>query len=380
MSQLRILLFLLFLLPISLLAQVRIIVEQVPATTPIDAELYVAGSFNNWKAGDSNFRLQKNQFGQFYIEFFPTQPLGVFEYKITRGSWASVEGNNQGGFRSNRVLNYNTGGVTQEIEIETWEDLNGGEAASTAAPNVEVLATSFFIPQLNRYRRIWIYLPPDYKTSNRRYPVVYLHDGQNMFDRLTSFSGEWQLDESMNGMFQFGDPGAILVGIDNGGVHRLNEYSPWVNQKYGGGEGDELAAFIVNDLKPFIDREFRTLADPNHTAIVGSSMGGLLALYMAVEYQQVFGRAGIFSPALWFSDEAFQHVYRKGKQKDVRFYLLGGVNEGSDMVGKLQYLHKVLTDVGFNGNSIFLNIHQDGQHSEWYWAREFPGAYQWLFQ
>ncbi|MEO1713471.1 MAG: alpha/beta hydrolase-fold protein, partial [Bacteroidota bacterium] len=320
------------------------------------------------------------QFGQFYIEFFPTQPLGVFEYKITRGSWASVEGNNEGGFRSNRVLNYNTGSVTQEIEIETWEDLNGGQAASTAAPNVDVLATSFFIPQLNRYRRIWIYLPPDYETNNRRYPVVYLHDGQNMFDRLTSFSGEWQLDESMNGMFQFGDPGAILVGVDNGGPHRLNEYSPWVNQKYGGGEGDELAAFIVQNLKPFIDREFRTLGDRNNTAIVGSSMGGLLALYMAIEYQQVFGRAGIFSPALWFSDEAFQHVYRKGKQQDVRFYLLGGVNEGSDMVGKLRYLNKVLTDVGFHGKDIFLNTHQDGQHSEWYWAREFPGAYQWLFQ
>lgn len=380
MTPIRILLLLLFGLPLAATAQVRLIVEQVPATTPIDTDLYVAGTFNDWNPGDPNYKLQKNKFGQFFIEFFPTQPLGILEYKLTRGSWASVEGNEEGNYLPNRVVNYNATPVTEMLEVEAWEDLDGAQVASTAAPNVEVLATSFFIPQLNRYRRIWIYLPPDYQTTNKRYSVIYLHDGQNMFDKLTSFSGEWQLDESMNGMFQFGDPGAILVGVDNGGPHRINEYSPWLNEKYGGGEGDELAEFIVKDLKPFIDREYRTIPDRAHTAIMGSSMGGLLALYMAIEYQQTFGRAAIFSPSLWFSDQAFEHVYRKGKQQNVRFYLLGGTNEGSDMVGKLKYLVKVLTDVGFDGQQIFLNTHQDGQHSEWYWAREFPGAYQWLFR
>ena len=108
---------------------------------------------------------------------------------------------------------------------------------STARAGVSVLDTAFAMPQLKRTRRVWVYLPPDYATSERRYPVLYMHDGQNLFDAATSYAGEWGIDETLDSLHAAGDPGVIVVGIDNGGERRLDEYSPWRNERHGGGEG-----------------------------------------------------------------------------------------------------------------------------------------------
>src|SRR5205085_11725242 len=126
------------------------------------------------------------------------------------------------------------------LTVLSWEDISGSGPSSTAAANVQVLNTSFFMPQLNRSRKIWLYLPPDYYTTSKTYPVLYMEDGQNLFDNATSFSGEWQIDETLNTLHSQGNYGAIVVGIDNGGGERLNEYSPWVNATYGGGQGDQI--------------------------------------------------------------------------------------------------------------------------------------------
>ncbi|MDV7392611.1 alpha/beta hydrolase-fold protein, partial [Arthrospira platensis SPKY1] len=168
------------------------------------------------------------------------------------------EGNANGGFLPNRTFNFTGNPQTLNLSILTWEDLGGG-SNSTAAANVQIMNNAFFMPQLNRSRRIWVYLPPDYNTSNKHYPVIYMKDGQNLFDQATSFSGEWQVDETLNTLFNQGDYGAIVVGIDNGGSERLNEYSPWVNAQYGGGQGNAYMAFVAETLKPHIDANFRTL-------------------------------------------------------------------------------------------------------------------------
>ncbi len=160
---------------------------------------------------------------------------------------------------------------------------------------------SFIIPQLNRERRIWMYLPPDYEVSNEAYPVVYMHDAQNLFDETTSYSGEWSVDETLDRLFKDKNLKLIVVGIDNGGEKRLDEYSPWKNEKYGGGEGDAYLDFVVNTLKPYIDNNFNTLKDKTNTAIIGSSMGGLISHYAALKYPEVFGKIGVYSPAFWFS-------------------------------------------------------------------------------
>ena len=167
---------------------------------------------------------------------------------------------------------------------------------STAQPNVHVLAP-MPIPGLDRERTIRIYLPPGYERSGRRYPVLYLHDGQNLFDAATSFIGEWEVDESLNRLAKKSGIELIAVGIDNGGDHRLQELAPLDNAKGLAPEGDPYLAFIVKIVKPYVDAHYRTKPDRADTAIGGSSLGALISHYALYRYPQTFGKALLFSPS-----------------------------------------------------------------------------------
>lgn len=130
-----------------------------------------------------------------------------------------------------------------ECAIATWrDDYPDEEKQHTASKNVRVLDTAFFMPQLNRSRRIWVYLPPGYDAGKRKYPVLYMHDGQNLFDNFTSGFGEWGVDEWLDSLGLLGKQECIVVGIDNGSK-RLNEYNPFYNNEYGEGEGDRYLIF-----------------------------------------------------------------------------------------------------------------------------------------
>ncbi|MBV6655616.1 MAG: alpha/beta hydrolase, partial [Mameliella sp.] len=231
---------------VSSFAQVTFTITSIPENTPEDATIYAAGNFNSWNDGNADYALTAEADGTYTLTFEPAP--GTLEFKFTRGSWATVEGNATGGYLPNRTLNYEGGTLEVDLEILSWE--GDSPATSTAADNVFLLDEDFYMPQLDRNRRIWIYLPPDYNTSDATYPVLYMHDGQNLFDAATAAFGEWEVDESLNALFQDGDPGVIVVGIDNGGGLRLNEYSPWINPSYGGGEGAAYVDFIVETLKP----------------------------------------------------------------------------------------------------------------------------------
>jgi predicted alpha/beta superfamily hydrolase len=361
---------------LNLLAQLTLRVTSIPVNTPAGDNIFVAGSFNGWDPGNAAYMLQP-QGGQVYaITINP--PAGNLQFKFTRGSWQTVEGNASGGFLPNRTYNYSGGVDTVSLQILSWE----GGGGSTAASNVSILSQSFFMPQLNRNRRIWIYLPPDYEDSGKDYPVLYMQDGQNVFDATTAFAGEWEVDESLNQLFDEGDKGVIVVAIDNGGANRINEYSPWVNPSYGGGQGAAYVDFIVETLKPYVDDNFRTLPGREHTGIMGSSMGGLISLYAAIEHQQVFSKAGVFSASFWFSSQSYAHVTSTGKQADMRIYLIAGQLEGSSggQVADMNTMYNTLRAAGFSADEVLAVAHADGQHSEWYWAREFPDAYEWLFR
>lgn len=355
-------------------AQLTINVTSVPANTPMDDDIYIAGNFNGWDPGDSDYKLTDNENGTFSITFTPG--TNNLQFKFTRGSWETVEGNAQGQFIPNRTLSYGGGQQTEDVIIAGWEGNGGG---STLADNASILSNDFQIPQLDRTRRIWLYLPPDYETTDKTYPVLYMHDGQNLFDASTSFAGEWEVDESLNELFENGDGGIIVVGIDNGGIHRLDEYSPWINAQYGGGEGDEYVDFIVQTLKPHIDANFRTKPDRDNTGIMGSSMGGLISMYAAVEHQDVFSKAGIFSPSFWFSSQVYSHVENTGKEHDMKFYIMGGALESPTLIQQMEAMETTLLESGFEEAEVLVVTHADGQHSEWYWRREFPDAYSWLF-
>lgn len=371
----------LWVLPLWLSAQLTLKITSLPTNTPANATLYAAGTFNNWNAASSAHIFAKQADGAYTLTISPA--VGTVEYKVTRGGWPTVEGNADGKFRPNRTVSYNGSPKTETITIQSWEDLGasgGGTGGGTAAGNVTIIDNNFFIPQLNRNRRIWLYLPPDYATSTKRYPVLYMHDGQNLFDVRTSFSGEWQIDESLNELFRKGDYGCIVVGIDNGGSTRLDEYSPWVNAQYGGGQGDEYTDFIVQTLKPYLDAHYRTQADRQGTAIMGSSMGGLVSMYAFAERQDVFSKAGVFSPAFWFAgDEPVKHVLAHPRQGDGRIYFLAGGAEPASVATNVRSVADAMTKGGFSNNEIYVKTPTDGAHAEWFWAREFPAAYQWLF-
>ncbi len=369
---------LLLFLGLHLPAQLTLQVTAIPDNTPEDAVIHLAGNFNNWDPGHPDYILTESEDGALEITIDPSP--GQLEFKFTRGSWATVEGNAAGGFLPNRTYAYEGAAQTTELTILSWEDLGGSGGNSTAADNVTVLAEDFYIPHLDRYRRIWLYLPPDYETSEKAYPVLYMQDGQNVFDAATSFAGEWEVDEALNALFEAGNEGVIVVAIDNGGAERINEYSPWINPDYGGGQGDQYLAFITETLKPHIDANYRTLPGREHTGIMGSSLGGLISFYGAIEYQEVFSKAGVFSPSFWFAEECYSHVAQTGKAADMRIYLLAGESEGNGaVVADMQAMYDTLLSAGFSEAELAFVTHADGAHSEWYWAREFPAAYEWLF-
>lgn len=363
------------LLQVLVFAQLTLKITSLPQNTPSDAAIYVAGTFNNWAPDNPDFILQKQEDGSRQITVTPSS--GLVKFKFTRGGWDSVEGNASGDFRPDRQLQYDGTAQSLDLSILSWEGQSTGN--STAAENVQVISENFAIPQLDRQRRIWIYLPPDYESSSKYYPVLYMQDGQNLFDASTSFGQEWQVDESLNQLFEQGDPGVIVVGIDNGGGNRLNEYTPWSNPTYGGGEGEAYVNFLVETLKPYIDSNYRTRPEREYTGIIGSSLGGLISMYAVINRQDIFSKAGIFSPSFWFTDEVYRLVEELGKQEDLRIYMIGGVTESSSMVNDLNRMYSSLRTVGFQTEELQLLTHQDGQHSEWYWAREFPAAYKWLF-
>ena len=364
---------------LSIYAQVTFTITSIPSNTPQDDDIYLAGNFNGWDAQDVSYILTNNGNGTHSITFTPE--VGELLFKFTRGGWETVEGNENGGFVLDREYIYNGGVMSEDFTIAGWEDLDGtGGGNSTAADNVYLLDDDFYMPQLNRNRQIWIYLPPDYNSTTKNYPVLYMQDAQNLFDAATSFSGEWEVDETLNALHANGDYGCIVIGIENGGAQRLDEYSPWFNTTHqAGGEGDEYVEFIVNDLKPYVDANYRTFSGRDYTGIMGSSMGGLISHYAGIGYQDVFGKVGAFSCSFWFSEESYNQVGNEGDQSDMRIYYLVGQGEGQSMVDDTEGMYNLMLANDFSENELLKDIDSDGQHSEWYWRREFAGAYQWLF-
>jgi predicted alpha/beta superfamily hydrolase len=250
----------------------------------------------------------------------------------------------------------------------------------TATDNVQVLPYQFVMPELERQRSIRLYLPPSYQTSDKRYPVIYMHDGQNLFDDFTAFAGEWQVDESLNQLADKQGLEVIVVGIDNGGDLRMNELSPWENKRFGEAQGKQYMDFVVDVVKPYIDTNFRTQSDRLHTAIMGSSMGGLISHYGVHAYPEVFSKAGIFSPAYWYSQDVFSFTKFKKAPLDARLYVMYGDKEGDGMIADTDKMLRQLRQQGHPRQNFLFKRVPNGEHNEQLWRTEFTEAVQWLFQ
>jgi len=361
------------------IAQVSFVVNSVPSDTPADAKIYIAGDFNSWQPGDSRFQLTKRGDGTFYFHLDAQDEGNKIQFKFTRGSWETVEKGLSGEEIDNRSFTFGNGD-TVKVKINNWAD-QGAEnpSGSTAAENVRIVDNNFYIPQLDRSRRIWIYLPPGYDSTSISYPVLYMHDGQNLFDTKTSYAGEWEVDETFNKLAAEGIQVPIAVGIDNGGSYRIEELTPWVNVDYGGGKGKLYMRFIVETLKPFIDAHYRTLPDREHTGIMGSSLGGLISYYGVLKFQDVFSRSGDFSPSFWYSDSIWSFTRHEGKKAGIRFYMLAGGDEGENTVDNIMAMQDSLLSIGFGADEVTTLVVPGGQHNEKLWRENFRKAYLWLF-
>jgi predicted alpha/beta superfamily hydrolase len=256
---------------------------------------------------------------------------------------------------------------------------SAGEKPSTAQANVSLLAEKLAMPGLKRSRQIRIYVPPNYANTDKRYPVLYMHDAQNLFDAATSYAGEWGVDETMNALAKAGKLELIVVGIDNGESKRMTELNPWQNPQFGAPEGKEYVEFIVNVVKPFIDKQYRTKPDRTNTGIMGSSMGGLISHFAINQYPQVFSKAGIYSPSYWISTASIDFITNKPAEKDARLYLATGEKEGGSQVPDVKKAYAAILQAGHPSNKVSLKIVAGAEHNEKFWREDFEQAVLWLF-
>lgn len=362
----------------TLYAQYRlsIYIEKVPVN-PANPDIFLAGNMNGWNPFNDNYRLKK-QDDKFRI-ILHNLKKGMYFFKFTRGSWKNAECKSDGEDISNREINISSD-TTLYLTVAGWKDqFLSIPKHHTMSPNVTIIDTDFVIPQLHRTRRIWAYLPPDYKTSGKRYPVLYMQDGQNLFDAATAAYGEWGVDEILDSLAKKGYPDIIVIGIDNGGDKRMNEYNPYDNQKYGKGDGKKYADFLAKTLKPFIDKHFRTLSGPENTGIAGSSMGGLISFYTWLKYPNVFGKAGIFSPSFWIAPKIKDDIHLNKTQKADKLFFIAGDAESQTMVSDMTDIYDDLLQQGMPSENIQLKVVPGAQHNEIYWREEFPAVFLWLF-
>ena len=266
--------------------------------------------------------------------------------------------------------------------MATWRDYlqqGRGEGGRAITGTLKVLR-DLWSPQLENARDILIHLPAAYAVSDRRYPVLYMHDGQNLFDLATSYAGEWMVDETLADAGRDGLE-VIVVGIPNMGVRRCNEYSPFEDPRHGDGCGDLYLRFITDTVRPLVDQEFRTHPDRAHTAIIGSSMGGLSSLYALFCHPEVFGAAGAMSPSLWYGRRAIFPYLEAAPFVPGRIYVDVGTAEGAYTVTDVQRLCGVLALKGYRPGQDLLYVEEEGAtHSEAAWARRLPKALRFLLR
>jgi predicted alpha/beta superfamily hydrolase len=375
-------------------AAVTLIVHP-PADTPADATLYVAGnhaSLGPWspnkhaltRADDGTWRTRLDLRDEFELE-----------YKLTLGSWGTVEKAAGGGDIANRSATVADGQVL-EIQVAGWGSGQDAAQRRSVEPsltgNVQLIK-GFHSEVLGNDRNIVVYLPPMYvQEPQRRFPVLYMHDGQNLFDRATSAFGiEWEADETAERLIRAGtvEP-LIIVGIYTE-ANRMNELSDTYSEEFGGGGKAALyGRFLVEELKPYIDKTYRTNPDRAHTGVGGSSLGGYVSLYLLEQHPAVFSRVAAVSPALMWNDGALTRRWAKRVEalplKRTRFWIdVGSEEQIQDMpadayLNSVRDLVAVLKAAGLEeGSDYRFEIAEGARHDESAWRDRFSAILKFLY-
>ncbi|WP_284651266.1 alpha/beta hydrolase [Flavobacterium terrisoli] len=255
--------------------------------------------------------------------------------------------------------------------------LFGNTFAQESTASKQVSTFTLDAPQLKTTKKIWVYLPKDYLASAKKYPVIYMHDAQNLFDAKTSYVGEWNVDETLDSI----NAQVIVIGIEHGGDKRIEELTPYPHPKYAGGKANDYLDFIVNTLKPKVDAIYRTKTNAKNTAIMGSSLGGLVSFYAALKYPEIFGKVGCFSPSFWFCRKDLNELMAKTENFKTKVYFLCGDNEGdADVIPDMENVEKWVNTKRCECKKLNKKvIIKGGQHNEKLWRENFKKAYLWLF-
>jgi predicted alpha/beta superfamily hydrolase len=371
--------------------KIRFIIH-VPSGGPPEDSIYLAGSLTEvgaWKPDGIKFTRQAD--GAYSADI--TLPAGQsLEYKITRGTWGTVEKNADGSDRPNRTAAIDANTHQVEITVDRW---------ASGAPVIPIPSTvvgnlklhKLDSRALNKSRTIRVWLPPGYDAnSDARYPVLYMHDGQNCFDRATSvFGNEWQIDETLTKLInEKRVPLIIVVGIDNGGRNRLNELTYEADATHRGGQGAAYADFLLNEVKPLVDKTYRTKPDQAHTVLGGSSLGGLASLDIARRHPNTFAGIIAMSPTLHWADNVILKEIDKspGGIAGAHIWIDMGTREGgpnpkpgtpeqNDLyVARIRALDESLTRHHIDHR--LLVDDERPEHNEPAWAARFPQAITYL--
>ena len=326
--------------------------------------LFSSSKLNNFDSNNNTYAFVKGADGEYKLKVLDSKTL--FGFRMNNSLLDSSY--------SNTLNNYYYS-ISKKEKVKD----NIYTKKSTATSSVSTIDTIIFIPQLNKTRRIWIYLPSGYSKSNKKYPVIYMHDGQNIFDSYTSFAGEWKVDETVDELIKNGSKKAIIVAIDNGSENRLNEYTPFPNKEYGGGDGSKYMDFVVNTLKPYIDNNFKTLSDRDNTSIMGSSLGGLISFYGIMKYKSIFSKAVIMSPSFWYSNKIY-FIPSNSSKYPIELFFIAGDKESKTMLPNIEKMVEKLDKMKYPSESYKVKIIRDGKHNEKLWGGQFADAYKWIVE
>ena len=360
----------------------------VPPETPKNQTLYLSGDaseMGNWDGAGVPLHRQADGTYQASVDLLSGIP---HRFKVTRGTWGTVERGTGGVDIDDHTFTGQAGTVVQSTVL-TWVD--GGKAIPgkiTLTGNV-LLHKKFESSLLGNARNIIVYLPPDYDSQpDQSYPVLYMQDGQNLFDSSTAFAGiEWQVDESAQRLItEKKMQPIIIVGIYNS-PDRTAEFTPFDKTPTGvPGRGSLYGRFVVEEVKPMIDRTYRTLPDRADTGIAGSSQGGLITLAIAHDHPDVFSKVAVLDPWLRDSQHTLFDLWKDTAwMKGIRFYVDmgtsgGGLYPGTTEIQDLDQFTQLMDSAGLKKGSDYTATPIDGaEHNESAWQKRVPDFLTFLY-
>ena len=340
--------------------------------------IYLTGSFNNWDPRHSDYIMELQEDGRYLIEIPDRYLKGKIEYKFTKGGWESVEIDRFGNINANRKI---TKGAQETEDHVEKSRLNWGPFKDEFFPEIELISEKFYIPQLDKTRKVWALLPYNYHKTDKCYPVLYLQDAQNLFNEGSPF-GNWEIDQKLSILAEYGRGDIIIIAIENGHEDRIDEYVLDADSIAKNASGKKYVRFMADTLKPYVDSVYRTKPEREFTGIGGSSLGGLISLYSGFLYPEVYSKLMIFSPSLWVNPEYDFPMMNFKYPYDTKIYMYGGEIEGSEMTERMQEFQQRM-DNSENQYSVQFNfkmsMNPEGRHQEFFWSQEFPRAVEWLF-